>query len=235
MRKIALLAFLLLLAFQTFAQEKATAVKVYTYIEKQRNYESLVPMAQDFLSRLKNEPPTTKGAVVIYYRYTWDGDCLDGRLKNDPETEHFLRKVIDVDTELDQSRLIYVQGLMQGRNEIEFWLVPSGAKTPEANYRDFDPPCCCPPLLVVGKPTVKGKIATLKFIAWMGESKSLATAKYDWTISQGKITSGQGTSHIEVDIKGITSSSVTASVEIEGLNPTCGCPTSTSYTTSIVR
>jgi hypothetical protein len=43
--------------------------------------------------------------------------------------------------------------------------------------------------------------------------------KYKWQVSAGKITSGQGTPQITVDIQ--TGETVTATVEVEGLPPEC--------------
>jgi hypothetical protein len=44
---------------------------------------------------------------------------------------------------------------------------------------------------------------------------------YNWTVSAGTITSGQGTSSITVDTKGLGGQTITATVEIGGLDPTC--------------
>jgi hypothetical protein len=48
------------------------------------------------------------------------------------------------------------------------------------------------------------------------------TPTYNWTVSAGKISSGQGTSSITVDTTGTAGQSITATVELGGLDPTCG-------------
>ena len=44
---------------------------------------------------------------------------------------------------------------------------------------------------------------------------------YNWSVSAGTITSGQGTSSITVDTDGLGGQTVTATVELGGLDPSC--------------
>jgi len=48
-----------------------------------------------------------------------------------------------------------------------------------------------------------------------------ANVTYNWTVSAGTISSGQGTSSITVDTNGLGGQSVTATVELGGLDPSC--------------
>ncbi len=48
-----------------------------------------------------------------------------------------------------------------------------------------------------------------------------ATWTYNWSVSAGTITSGQGTSTITVDTTGLGGQSVTATVSIGGADPSC--------------
>jgi hypothetical protein len=48
-----------------------------------------------------------------------------------------------------------------------------------------------------------------------------ASVTYNWTVSAGTISSGQGTSSITVDTTGLGGQSVTATVELGGLDPSC--------------
>src|SRR5215510_2197636 len=54
---------------------------------------------------------------------------------------------------------------------------------------------------------------------------------YNWTVSAGTITSGQGTPSITVSTDGLAGQSVTATVELVGVDPSC--PRTTSCTTSV--
>jgi Tfp pilus assembly protein PilV len=58
-----------------------------------------------------------------------------------------------------------------------------------------------------------------------------ASVTYNWTVSAGTISSGQGTSSISVDTTGIGGQSVTATVELGGLDPSCS--RTASCTTSV--
>src|SRR6185312_4775351 len=58
------------------------------------------------------------------------------------------------------------------------------------------------------------------------------TFTYNWSVSAGTISSGQGTSTITVDTAGLSGQSVTATVSIGGADPSC-TGTTASCTTSI--
>jgi len=51
---------------------------------------------------------------------------------------------------------------------------------------------------------------------------------FNWTIDGGRILQGQGTSSIVVDTKGVKSNSVTATVDVGGIDPTCNHTSSSS-------
>jgi hypothetical protein len=57
------------------------------------------------------------------------------------------------------------------------------------------------------------------------------TQTYNWSVSAGRITSGQGTNSISVDTTGLGGQSVTATAELGGLDPSC--PKTTSCTATI--
>jgi hypothetical protein len=52
---------------------------------------------------------------------------------------------------------------------------------------------------------------------------------YNWSVTSGTITSGQGTPSITVDSTGLGGQSLTASVNLAGLPPQCGHSASTSF------
>jgi hypothetical protein len=55
----------------------------------------------------------------------------------------------------------------------------------------------------------------------LGGGNPGASVTYNWSVSTGKIMSGQGTPTITVDTAGLAGQSVTASVELGGLDPSC--------------
>ena len=84
----------------------------------------------------------------------------------------------------------------------------------------------CVPILVC--PTVSVTCADtadegqpITFNAKFDQGTPTVSETYNWTVSAGTITSGQGTSSITVDTKGLGGQSVTATVEVGGVDPTC--------------
>jgi len=85
---------------------------------------------------------------------------------------------------------------------------------------DCVPDLVCPTLNVSCPPEVEeGGSAT--FTANFQQGKPVVSETYNWTVSAGTITSGQGTNSITVDTKGLGGQTITATVEIGGLDPTC--------------
>lgn len=90
--------------------------------------------------------------------------------------------------------------------------------------------CECPTLSVSG-PGVVNPGSPMTFTANLSGGASVT---YNWTVSAGTISSGQGTPSITVDTTGLAASSnVTATVDIGGLDAGCNCPDNASETGSI--
>jgi hypothetical protein len=85
---------------------------------------------------------------------------------------------------------------------------------------DCIPDLVCPKLGVSCPSEVEeGSPAT--FTANFTQGTPVVSETYNWTVSAGTITSGQGTSSITVDTKGTGGQTITATVEIGGVDPTC--------------
>jgi len=65
----------------------------------------------------------------------------------------------------------------------------------------------------------------ITFSANVGSGTPPASS-YNWTVSAGTITSGQGTTSITVSTDGLAGQSVTATLEVGGVDPSCGRTTS---------
>lgn len=92
------------------------------------------------------------------------------------------------------------------------------------------PPVCptvsvsCPSDIDAGQP--------ITFTASVSGGEPGASFTYNWSVSAGTISSGQGTSTITVDTAGIGGQSVTATVSIGGADPSC-TGTTASCTTGV--
>ena len=88
------------------------------------------------------------------------------------------------------------------------------------------PPCptvsvSCPTDVKLGEP-----------ITFTASVSGDANVTYNWSVSAGTISSGQGTSSISVDTTGLGGQTVTATVELGGLDPSCS--RTASCTTGVI-
>jgi len=90
------------------------------------------------------------------------------------------------------------------------------------------PPC---PTISVSCPSDVEQGSPITYTASIAGGDSNITATYNWSVSAGTITSGQGTSTITVDTAGLGGQSVTATVSAGGYDPSCS--TASSCTTSV--
>jgi hypothetical protein len=92
------------------------------------------------------------------------------------------------------------------------------------------PPACpevrvsCPSDVQVGSP--------ITFTAQISGGDPNVTPTFNWTVSAGTITSGQGTGSITVDTTGLGGQTVTATLDVGGYDRTCA--TSASCTTQVL-
>jgi hypothetical protein len=84
----------------------------------------------------------------------------------------------------------------------------------------------------VSCPTDVEPNAPITFTASVSGGAEGASWTYNWSVSAGTISSGQGTSTITVDTTGLGGQSVTATVNLGGADPSC-TGTSQSCTTSV--
>jgi hypothetical protein len=94
-----------------------------------------------------------------------------------------------------------------------------------ANCDNCVPPC---PTVSVSCPSSVDPGSAITFSSSLSSS---ANVTYNWTVSAGTISSGQGTSSITVDTAGLGGQTVTATVEVGGLDPACS--RTASCTTSV--
>ncbi len=89
-----------------------------------------------------------------------------------------------------------------------------------ASCGDCEPDIVCPTITMTCPDAVdEGTPITIKASA---TAATPAVSGYNWTVSAGTITSGQGTDTITVDTAGKGGQSITATVELAGVDPSCG-------------
>ncbi|HUS10020.1 MAG TPA: carboxypeptidase regulatory-like domain-containing protein [Pyrinomonadaceae bacterium] len=99
-------------------------------------------------------------------------------------------------------------------NDLNGFTVKSATTISVMECSGCRPPC--PTFSVT--PSDVGEGQPLTFSASISNT---STITYNWSVSAGTITAGQGTSSITVDITGIGGQSVTATLEVGGLDSSC--------------
>jgi hypothetical protein len=85
---------------------------------------------------------------------------------------------------------------------------------------DCVPNLVCPTVTVSCPPEVD-ETGSVTFTATFNQGTPHVSETYNWTVSAGTITSGQGTPSINVSAAGLAGQTITATVEIGGVDPTC--------------
>ncbi len=95
------------------------------------------------------------------------------------------------------------------------------------------PHCVAPcPQVAASGPESGDDCTPITFTANVAGGPGNVTPTYNWSVSAGTITSGQGTSSITVDAKGVGGQSITATVDARGYDPACA---STASATTAVK
>ena len=108
-------------------------------------------------------------------------------------------------------------------------LTPGGATSTVSAQ---EPAVSCPTVRVSCPDTVK-EGALLTFTADVSGGDPQVTPTFNWSISAGTISGGQGTSSITLDTTGIGGQTVTATVDVGGFSREC--PASNSCSTSVEK
>jgi len=84
------------------------------------------------------------------------------------------------------------------------------------------------PNITVSAPDAASENANATFTATLSGGSSGMTPSYDWTVSGGRIISGQGTPNITVDTTGLAGQTIRANLEVGGYGMRCPASGSTS-------
>ncbi len=208
------LVFICLCAFAsaTAAQDEMKPTIVGEYQISVQDLSAFEAMTELLVLRLLNEPATTRGFIGVHEK-----SDLGEKVKT----------VLSRHTKL-KNRILYLTSQPRSRPlmEVEFWIVPQGAESPERIWCGF---CECPTLSVSGVSSFESRTEYPTFTAKAAGGSESDTIKYTWKVSVGKIVEGQGTPTIKVDTE--DAKEITATVEIEGV---CHeCPRTAEFTTKI--
>lgn len=97
-------------------------------------------------------------------------------------------------------------------------VLPIIEKKPANNLLQWPVKDC--PIISVTCPDHGGN-TPIKFIASVTGDKPSSKISYKWSVTKGTIKQGQGTAVIEVDVTGVSPEGLTATIEVNGLDPKC--------------
>ena len=79
----------------------------------------------------------------------------------------------------------------------------------------------CPRISVTCPDAGRGGNTPIRFKAIVIGGKPRFEVSYNWSVSKGRISQGQGTAVIEVEVTGMDLEGLTATVELGGFEPNC--------------
>ncbi|HKR59988.1 MAG TPA: hypothetical protein VJS64_09635 [Pyrinomonadaceae bacterium] len=82
--------------------------------------------------------------------------------------------------------------------------------------------CILCPTTAVDCPTEVGIGAQITFTSRTAAGYPPPRLTFNWTVTDGIIVEGQGTDTIKVDTRGVKAKSITATIEVSGIDPSCG-------------
>jgi len=203
-----------------------------------------------------NQPPVVSSVTPSISTITRPCPPERGTSSNCPSTNEVTLSAVATDPESDQ--LLYTWSVTGGKlsgegREVKWDLtgVANGTYTATVEVNDGNqhtatgsatvtvadcPDCVKPPppcpTVSVSCPSEVDPNQPITFTASVSGGDSAATYTYNWSVSAGTISSGQGTSTITVDTANLAGQSVTATVSIGGADPSC-TGTTASCTTGV--
>src|SRR6185369_6500209 len=125
---------------------------------------------------------------------------------------------------IPKERIISINGGYRELATLEFWIVPKDAEMPDLTPTfSIDDIIYCPEINIGGDGFRHTREQPLKFSVAVSGDGANKSYPVEWSISAGKIMSGQGTDSIQVDLTETGAKKITAGVIIKGLPPECDC------------
>jgi hypothetical protein len=242
MKKIFLLS-ILLFTISISAQKKTDSILFDTFEDRDgADVKTLDEKIDNFARKLNSEPQSTKGYIVNYVEAAARtpkqlsesrGVAYAGQVKKN------INRIFN----FPKWRTMFAFGGLNRTSKgsivfdsakIEFWLIPQGAELPENHAEDdgdwWFMSCACPTISLAGNKNIYDLKEPVTFSVEINGG-SQDEVVYKWSLSDGKIISGQGTKEIKINLKNVKSEKIIVKVEIQGLCDSC--PTEDEETITI--
>jgi hypothetical protein len=171
---------------------------------------------QSFARYLKRRP-RERGHVLVYTPRvrTFSAPDAEAHIKS-------LKEELFESLGVEPGRVTFVDGGLREEEAVELWVVPRGASRPEPRpTAPREALTICPQVYAGGETFMLRMKQPLTFVLTLYDGDPSVHPSIRWTVSHGRILSGQGEQTIKVGELEEGAKVVTAAVEIEGLPAGC--------------
>ena len=174
-----------------------------------------------------------KGLIITYTTPTTTGRCRDDATAFDKRIEIAVRDALsELPVELS-TRITLRNDDMSRQFQAAFWIVPDKANEPEVQESGYHPYCpACPAIRIHRILMTANSARMVEFEAIIDRVCNEDEMK--WSVSGGRIVSGQGSQKIRIDISDESSTSITVTFRLSPWRQECvECPNEASFTAEI--
>ena len=215
MKKIALLIFLTVLVVQTFAQD---SVKFDEFSSVPRSTSSpLIDRGNRLAKQLLKEPKSSKAVIIFYNERKGTYPLNTGK-----EWADYTKGILSNGYKISLDRILIIDGGYREFATLEYWISTHSSPLPRPTSTfALSDTVICPEINVAADGFKHDRRTPLIFSVSIKGSDPETKLGFRWKTSAGLITIGQGTNSAAVDLSNTEATRVTASVQIDGLNPEC--------------
>lgn len=227
MKRTLLFAILLVLFFvpclaQTNSQNSISTPQARKFDESTYSlykYDNFFKTLERFAETLRKHP-TAKAYIIAYDKpLTYECDHSANTLLI------WAKGYLEYTKRIASNRIVVLEGGFREDLTVEVFIVPRGA-TPPVSIPAFEDNkairCQCQGYVYEPNFVFENSNSPLRFYYdWIGQKESKLKPFHKWTVSDGRIISGQGTHSILVERPATGYKGITATVELEGLSDKC--------------
>jgi hypothetical protein len=212
--------FVLFASVSLYSQVKNSALKFDEFSDfPAETVSPLYDRTERFAKRMKREPLSTKAVVIFYNQRKGKYPLESGK-----EWGYRAGNYLNNSFKIPEVRVAVIDGGYRDFPTLEFWIVPKDAEmptpTPAFTKNEI---IYCPEINVAGDGFRHDRNEPLKFSVAINGAGTNESLPLEWSVSAGKIISGQGTNQIQIDLSETDASKITAAVLVKGLAPECDC------------
>ena len=209
---------MLILSSQIASQTSNKPLKALKFDEINSDWRKSVieERASRFARQLKKN--LTSKAYIIFYNSRLNRDFVtrNGEYWVNETYYQLLYK-----DHISEGRIIKAYGGIKEYSSIEYWIVPKRASPPETEPEfDKSDAIICPSINIYPRDYYFDNRVPLQIGVEVSPKDQVIT-DFEWKVSAGTISEGQGTTEIKVDVSKVSGTRTTISVQLGGLSLEC--------------